>query len=278
MFLRDEDIKVLVASGAITNIADLTSKPDGPKSPIQPCSLDLTIGKIFIPESTPTETGGRDTPKKNHALGPGETVVVETAETFHLPEDIAGFGFPPTSVANIGVLVTNLGHIDPGFDGKMQFTLVNMGHEHYSLKEREPIYTLLLFKLNQAPKKDYRSRHPDLDPEVGHTGVSQELLDGLSRDFLNVGNRATEAAKAAITAELKSPLRGAISTGIVAILVLGSGALFNYFQVGEIKSAIPDMEKSFEKRISDLQEQINSQERISKLESEIKLNNKRLKQ
>ena len=270
MFLRDEDIKKLVNEGAITNVADMTSDPDGPKSPVQPSSIDLTIGKIFVPGAAPADAGGRDMPKERHSLTPGETVVVETAESFHLPSSIGGFGFPPTSVSNVAVLVTNLGHIDPGYDGTIRFTLVNMGHEPYSLKVREPIYTLLLFKLQDLPTKDFRSRHPEIDPKAGYVGVRQELLNSLTRDFLDVGKRAEQAAKEAVTEELKNPYRTAMATGLGVIATLILGIYTSCSRIEGVEEKIPSLENKLQDQISELRKQTDYQSDIHALQDDVK--------
>ena len=277
MFLRDEDIKSLVSNGSIINVADMTSNPDGPMSPIQPCSLDLTIGKIFLPRTASGNLGGCDIPKEDHSLKVGETVVVETAEVFHLPRDIGGFGFPPTSVSNVGVLITNLGHIDPGYDGTIRFTLVNMGSHYYSLKKGQVIYTLLLFKLGAAPVQDYRERHPEVDRTIGFIGVKQELLYKLSRDFLDVEHRAQDAAKSSVTSELRTPLFTAMTTGIVAVLTLGGGAGLAYYRVDQVEKNLTELENKLQNEISNLSKKMKTTTDIYELQAEIELIKDQLK-
>lgn len=65
-----------------------------------------------------------------------------------MPAKLAGIGFPPTSVSAKGVLMTNPGHVDPGFIGHLQFTLINMGKDRFTLAQADRIVTLLLFELD----------------------------------------------------------------------------------------------------------------------------------
>src|SRR5687768_7061533 len=138
MFLRDEEIKKLIEDGYIENVRS-SGNWNSADSPVQPCSLDLRIGRIYLPTARDSALGSCEKPLTAHTLGVGETVVVETMEVLHLPAHIGAFGFPPTSVSNVGVLVTNLGHIDPGFHGSIKFTLVNMGRKPYSLRRGDNI-------------------------------------------------------------------------------------------------------------------------------------------
>ena len=45
-------------------------------SPIQGSSIDLHIGNIYLPGTKDCDIGGAQTPKLDHVLQPGETVVV----------------------------------------------------------------------------------------------------------------------------------------------------------------------------------------------------------
>jgi deoxycytidine triphosphate deaminase len=264
MHLRDTDIKKLIDDKFIENVPDMTSDPYGPRSPVQPCSLDLTIGKIFVPGIRPQKSGGCKTPKANHSLGAGETAVVETNEIFHLPSQIGAFGFPPTSVSNVGVLVTNLGHFDPGYEGTVKFTLVNMGHEPYSLKRDDPIYTVLFFRLNEAPVKDYRQRYP----EAGCVeGVNQELLDKLSRDFLDVSKRAKKAAARAV---FRGGLNITILASVLGALAVMGNSLFNtYARVDKLETGLTTFKVKVSDDIAELRSGIQIKTEVQDLRAQI---------
>jgi len=95
------------------------------ESPIQASSIDLHIGEIFLPGKKGDEPGAESNPLTGHILSSGETAVVITQEKFTLPKDIAGIGFPPsTRMSFKGILMTNPGHIDPGYNGHLRFTLI----------------------------------------------------------------------------------------------------------------------------------------------------------
>jgi deoxycytidine triphosphate deaminase len=74
-------------------------------SSVQPCSLDLHIGKIYVAPDDPNAAKFA-TAKERHAVGPGKTVVVRTEEELDVPNHIAIIGFPPTSLSSKGILAT----------------------------------------------------------------------------------------------------------------------------------------------------------------------------
>jgi len=212
--LRDLDIQSLLEgpSPVVTNIRN----PGGPftgDSPIQPASLDLTIGKVFLPERRERERGSLSYPIEEYSLGPGETAVVHTEQEMRLPDDLAGIAFPPDSVSKKALLITNPGHIDPGYHGPLKFTIINMGQEPFDLKRGDAIATLLLFKLAGPCQSGWLTRHGN---QPG-AGVTDPMLGRLSKDFVNVGQRAERVAREQVR---KAELIGALVLFLVTIITI----------------------------------------------------------
>jgi deoxycytidine triphosphate deaminase len=83
----------------------------GPDSRIQPASLDLTIGDIFIPGSDPGKPGGSRSPRTKVSLPEGRIAVIRTKETLTMPSNLVALDFPPSSLSIQGELMTNPGQI-----------------------------------------------------------------------------------------------------------------------------------------------------------------------
>ena len=97
MLLRDEELVNL--DPTIVTGLDRSGDLYSAKSKIQPASIDLTIGDIFLPEMKQNEEGSLQKPLKFHRLGSGHTAIVQTKEKLDLPSDLAAIGFPPTIVS-----------------------------------------------------------------------------------------------------------------------------------------------------------------------------------
>ena len=97
-------------------------------SPVQPSSLDISIGGIYIPGSQLGKKGGEGDPYEEYILEPGQTAVVTSKEKFIFPNNIAAIGFPPSRLSIKGLLMTNPGHIDPGSDNELHFTVITFLH------------------------------------------------------------------------------------------------------------------------------------------------------
>ena len=159
-------------------------------SPVQASSVDLHIGNIYLPGEKETDLGGARQPRASHSLTTGETAVITTLETLHLPGNVSAFGFPPSSVSFKGLLMANPGHVDPGYNGQMRFTVINMGKESYPLARGGRIVTLLLFRLENAVHTNWAQRNPAGSHPPTHADISL-----LSRDFVDVDNRAERISK-----------------------------------------------------------------------------------
>ncbi len=196
-------------------------------SPIQPASVDLSIGKIFLPGKKSKETGGEQCPIDEHVLRTGGTAVVTTLEEIGLPPDLAGIGFPPSSVSFRGLLMTNPGHVDPGYRGPLRFTVINMGKEPYTLKKGDRIVTILLFQLSGPAHKDWAERRSSRQASP----IAQRDLERLSSDFLDVEARAEVKAKAEVQkVGLKAQFLQVVVPILTAVIgIVGTVLVTNFF-------------------------------------------------
>jgi dCTP deaminase len=191
-------------------------------SPVQPSSLDLHIGGIYIPGVRDGEPGSVRNPKPDHTLKFGHTAVVATMEELKLPRNLAGFGFPPSHISFRGLLMINPGHVDPGYEGPLRFTVINVGKDDIQLREGELIFTLLLIELQGEVKRGFIERRGDPPPTQEQRDKKlQADLERLSLNFLDVESRTQSAAQKAVRdAGFMWPVWTAI---IVALLTLAGG-------------------------------------------------------
>lgn len=177
---------------------------DNKRCAVQPASIDFTIGRIYAPEDDDSVVvparAGLD-------LLPGHTVIVETRERVTLTRSIGAFGFPPAGVSINSILMTNPGHVDPGYFGHLRFTLINMGRRPYILSQGERIASMLFFRMPRPALKDYAERRGGkIEPPVINS-----VLQRLSPDFASYGARMESAAAKAVE-EAKSDFENKIAS------------------------------------------------------------------
>ncbi len=216
---------------------------------VRGCAVDLHIGEVFRPGCKPKESGSADSPKKLPVtLAEGETAVIRTRESFKLDAHHAAIVFPTSSVSIQGLLMTNPGLVDPGYEGPVHVTVINMGREPFALVPGGRLLRALIYKLGDkvdAPKQN----------GSGKT-VTDELLGKLSPDFLSVNERTASAAKREIDASVKRSQW--MQFGFPAV-----AALLGVIVTSSITSCTTTAR--YEERIQSL-EKANAVDRLQKLE------------
>jgi dCTP deaminase len=167
--------KILGYTGSVKSIVHVEKQ--------KPASIDLTIGKIFEPMEGKKIKSNAEIKKLGEdrfEIEPGNMVIVEIAENFNMPTDIGGILFPPNRLAKEGLLMTNPGHIDPGFKGLITVCLVNMGKQNVKVLQGDVIARLLLCRTDLDT--------PGYKGEPGK-GVDKHQLNSLDKDFAGLNRR-----------------------------------------------------------------------------------------
>jgi deoxycytidine triphosphate deaminase len=192
-------------------------------SPIQPSSIDLHVGYIYVPGAKTGDLGSETRGASSHSIGPGESVIVSTHERLTLPPGLGGIVFPPSRLSSKGILVANIGHIDPGFSGHLRFTIINMGAKHVPLERaKDAVGTLLLFALKTPSKNSWLGRQgstPKGEP-------TRDELDALSKDFGNIDARIVDVTHRTVRRLRNSYSLWAFLWPIVLGLAVGVATIF----------------------------------------------------
>lgn len=255
--LRDLDLETVLNAGGLIRGAATIKKT----WQIKPASLDLTIGKIYLPGVANDAVGGAAKPiRKVHSLSEGGSAVVETAEELILAANQVAIVFLPNAESFRGLLTTNPGLIDPGFEGLIRLTLINMGREPFELRGGDRILRVVIFELDQNVRTPYTSA-PLSEADI------EELLARLSEDFLSVSKRIekevtnqdtrTRNRQIAVTVWL-----GALTIiGTAASLLLANGNAERQFgsRITTLETKVSDIRDTalVDKRMTALQEQID---------------------
>jgi deoxycytidine triphosphate deaminase len=257
--LSDGEIKRLIAAGkGVSKLPyrwqDLLHRDpglkdpawDGADSPIQACSFDIHIGKVFVPCQPDGAAGSADNGKFTHELEPGHSILVMSHECLAMPADIGAIALPPSSLSAAGIIVVNIGHIDPGYTGHLRFTLINMGKEARVVHCDDMVVTLLLFRV----------RKPDADAATRAGGLvvsdvpDPRQIDCLAKDFANFEERAHRIAKRSID---RFKRKYTISSAIA-----GTVLTFAVFYATTWLTMFADI-----KKISVLEDRANQQQQMS---------------
>lgn len=283
--LADGEIKKAIEDGLL-EISDIDENNLDLKSPdcsIQPSSVDLTVGQIFDPPRELYELKNSDRwpqPLMALRLLPGHSAIVETQQTLKLSNRISAFGFPPAHLARKALLMTNPGHVDPGYHGKLTFTVINLGRDTIYLDRKDIIVTLLFFRFDDdGASFGYTDRLDDHRKftEDARRRSRSKLLNTLSPDFGDFSQRMKIAADRAVNAnlareEMKKYWVSAATVALAAIVSAGIASFKDTRTMDELHNFNSKNLASLDElrnRLTKIEAETNNQVAIQKLEVEM---------
>lgn len=129
---------------------------------VNPASLDVKLGGTLLIESAqgpqlvkyPLGVHSEANP---YLLQPGQFVLAQTVETFHLPEHVAAQFVLKSSRAREGIEHLLAGYIDPGFHGVLTLELHNSRQLHpVSIWPGMRIGQIVFHPMAGVPLRNYR--------------------------------------------------------------------------------------------------------------------------
>ena len=242
----------------------LVRKLFSPSTQIRGCSVDLTIGEIYVPGTAEGQLGSSTKGRSNLTLEQGHTAVIRTHEEVALTAAQAAVVFPTSSVSLQGLLMTNPGHVDPGYLGHLHVTVINFGSKPYPLQKGGRLLRALFFEQLDLTNKPLGSLP---------NPITEELLQRLSVDFLDIEKRTiANAQKAVEKAERKTKIIALYIPITVAII----GAMAAYLtavhavkeRVAKLEGSLPTAARldGFGERISKVEALVPAMSRLDILE------------
>jgi len=181
----------LVRDFPSTVAREIEEDPFGPNSPVQPSSIDLHVGEIYLPGNDPNAI----LPHKEYSVPPGHSVIAVTHEVLNVPADMGAVAFPLAGRGQRGLSMMNAGHIDPGYEGKLWFSFINLGRDKFLLSQGDHVSTVLFWRLSARAERPWKGRR---GPEVPMT-APVAAVESIAGDALMLETRAKEAARQIVT-------------------------------------------------------------------------------
>jgi len=150
----------LIAKDELIDFVHTKVIDGGDVSFVQGCSYDLRVGTIFTKTGRLKRQSGVG-PEPVVVIQPGEFVSVYTLEELRLPNDVAATAFAINSQSSRGLLVLNPGHIDPGYQGPLTVTAVNLTTNPLPIEGGSPIFTVVFQRLPKDTHPYSRNRPRD---------------------------------------------------------------------------------------------------------------------
>lgn len=217
MFWNTEKIKEKCASSAIILPYN--------ESRVKHCAYELAVGSAYY--TTDLVGKNRIYNHQQFEILPGQFALLETKENVSIPNSAIGLISIKAGVKFRGLLNVSGFHVDPGFNGKLVFSVYNAGSQTITLEEGKEIFLLWFADLSGATLDVYNGN--------SNNGITVEMIDKIkgtvaSPSELNIRVNALERNfKIAIS------LATVLATTIVALISSMISGIFHQIVSGIIK-------------------------------------------
>ena len=141
-------------------------------------------------------------------IKPGDFALLKTHETIKLPLDKIGFITLRHTLKVHGLMNVSGFHVDPGFRGRLVFSVVNVGPNDITLRYQEQLFMLFLAELETATTIRVNHRHQGQDKLSLEDMIA---IRGRSASLVHIENRSREL-------ETSVKVYGAIVAGVLIAL------------------------------------------------------------
>lgn len=197
------------------------------KSRVEHAAYELSLGAEVVTTSDGVLRVLDPVPEGEHEGGhiniePGQLAMLITEEVIAIPPGYLGFISIKASIKLSGLINISGFHVDPGFVGRLKFTVYNAGSDPVPLRRGQPTFLLWFAELDQVTEDSYDGKHKrqrhisskdinDIQGELASPSSLDERVRDLSKHL------ETEVAK----------LQGELSTQRALIIKGGIGVIIS---------------------------------------------------
>jgi dCTP deaminase len=153
-------------------------------APVEPFNRDrleeakyiMAVGEeVYISSSAPMNTIRKLSPDEAFQLGPGQFAYILTHEIVRMPFDAIGFISINATVKFAGLVNISGFHVDPGYKGRLLFSVFNAGPTSIHLRRGQPIFPLWIANLDKPIR--------NTEPKIGYDKIDPKLITAISGNY-----------------------------------------------------------------------------------------------
>ena len=200
-------------------------------SQLESANYLLSIGnEIYVSEEKNKGTIRKLKPEESFTIDPGQFAFLLTEEEVSLPPKTIGFISIRATIKFLGLVNISGFHIDPGYSGKLIFSVFNAGPTRIHLKRGDTIFMFWLADLDSGTKPEGKKSYLEIPSEMV-TKVS--------------GNFTTAYQVQKQVEELREEVTGLKTFRLYAMVIIGIVTLFliptlkdNFFRIFQGQAAL----------------------------------------
>ena len=196
-YLGTESLKKLIQE---ENVIDPAPKDF---SRIKNGAYELSLGnEIFRTDSKDKKKEILKQDKEQVTINPGQFALLLTQESVNIPTNKIAFISIKAGIKLRGLVNVSGFHVDPGFKGKLLYSVYNAGSSPISLEKGEPYFLIWFAELKLIDKETdvYNGEHKNqnsIPPKyidaliAGDLASPNVLLEKINNNYSNLDGRAT---------------------------------------------------------------------------------------
>lgn len=110
------------------------------------------------------------------SISPGQFAFILTEETVSIPLDCIGFISIRASIKFKGLVNVSGFHVDPGYSGKLIFSVFNSGPSRLTLRRKQPVFSIWMAHLDAPVPKEFAKK--------GYDKIPTEVVSGIDGNHL----------------------------------------------------------------------------------------------
>jgi dCTP deaminase len=133
-------------------------------SRVEDANYLLSIGsEVYVSDEASGKTARQLKDSESFVIDPGQFAFLLTEQAVNIPIGALGFISIRASIKFSGLVNISGFHVDPGYSGKLLFSVFNAGPSPIHLKRGEPIFPIWLADLNESiSRKEMKKGYNDL--------------------------------------------------------------------------------------------------------------------
>ena len=133
---------------------------------LKDASYELSLGGEYYQTGEKSKIATVIKDNEQIALMPGQFALLITEEVVGIPNDCLAFISIKAKVKFNGLVNVSGFHVDPGYKGKLIFSVFNAGNKNVVLRQGEPLFLIWFSTLDQANKPYAGSGYYNIDSKL----------------------------------------------------------------------------------------------------------------
>lgn len=183
---------------------------------LQSSSFELRLGdEVFLSGEKKLER--LDQNQSHVSIKPGDFAILLSHESVRIPKDLMALISIKTTYKNMGLVNISGFHVDPGYKGKLTFSVYNAGPGEIILRYLDPIFVIFFAKLGIENGED--CKEPYDGAHQGQKTISSGAMNQLTGKPVSPFDLDTRLRRLEDKSTIQWSLLVAIMLGVLTVVI-----------------------------------------------------------